>query len=124
MTKTPDIFLGHILESIQLIERRIKGVSYEQFIDDVDIQDLIIRPLEIIGEAIRNLPKDFKEKHSHINWQDPAGMRVTAVSFLMIGFIWGYNKRESDVINFKKELYLQDRKAPQEENKLKLESNP
>lgn len=75
MTKTPKVFLHHILESIDLIEKRIDHATYQTFIDDVDLQDMIIRRLEIIGEAIRNLPENFREKHSDINWQDPAGMR-------------------------------------------------
>lgn len=40
MTKTPDIFLKHILESIDLIEKRMKNVTYEIFTDNVDLQEL------------------------------------------------------------------------------------
>lgn len=79
MTKTPEVFLNHILESIELIEKRKEHVTYQTFIDDVDLQDMIIRRLEIIGEAIRNLPKDFREKYPYINWQDPAGMRSALI---------------------------------------------
>lgn len=75
MTKAPDIFLSHILESIDLIEKRMRGVSFQEFDGNIDLQDMVIRRLEIIGEAVRNLPQDFREKHSHVNWQDPAGMR-------------------------------------------------
>lgn len=75
MTKTPHIFLQHILESIELIEKRIKNVNYDVFTDDIDLQDMIFRRLEIIGEAVKNLPKEFREKYSDIDWQTPAGMR-------------------------------------------------
>ena len=75
MTKTPDIFLRHVVESIGLIERRTKNVTYKQFVEDIDLQDMVIRRLEIIGEAVINLPKEYRQEHSHIDWQDPAGMR-------------------------------------------------
>ena len=39
------------------------------------IQDGVIRQLEIIGEAVKNLPDSFREKHPHIPWQDIAGTR-------------------------------------------------
>jgi uncharacterized protein with HEPN domain len=39
------------------------------------IQDAVIRRLEIIGEAVKNLPPDFKERYTNIPWQQIAGMR-------------------------------------------------
>lgn len=59
MTKDTTIFLQHILESIELIKKRIKGVTYEKFVDDIDLQDMVIRRLEIIGEAEKIFPKNF-----------------------------------------------------------------
>lgn len=79
MTKETTIFLQHILESIELIEKRIEGASYEKFIKDVDLQDMTIRRLEIIGEAVRNLPKEFRDEYSDIDWQDAADMRSALI---------------------------------------------
>lgn len=79
MIKETTIFLQHILESIELIEKRTEGISYERFIKDVDIQDMVIRRLEVIGEAVRNLPKEFRDEHSDINWQDAADMRSALI---------------------------------------------
>ncbi len=75
MTKSPGIFLQHILESIELIEKRTKNIKFEEFERDIDLQDMIIRRLEIIGEAVKNLPKEFLKNYSHVNWQNPADMR-------------------------------------------------
>lgn len=79
MKKTPDIFLQHILESIELIEKRMKNVTFQKFNENIDLQDMIIRRLEIIGEAVRNLPLEFRQKYSYVNWQDPAGMRSALI---------------------------------------------
>src|SRR3989344_7989341 len=90
MTKEPIIFLQHILESIELVERRIKDINYKEFTNDVDLQDMIIRRVEIIGEAVRNLPREFRENYSQINWEDPAGMRSA--------LIHGYYEVDLDIV--------------------------
>lgn len=75
MIKNPQVFLKHILESIDWIEKEIKGLSEQQFKNDVPIQDAVIRRLEIIGEAIRNLPDDFKQANPEVSWNKPMAMR-------------------------------------------------
>lgn len=79
MTKDPNIFLQNILESIKLIEKRMKDISQEGFANNIDLQDMVIRRLEIIGEAVRNLPIEFRKTHQEINWQDPADMRSVLI---------------------------------------------
>ena len=75
MRKNPEIFLRHILESIKEIENYTKRISKAGFSRDVKTQDAVVRRMEIIGEAVKNLPKDFKKKHPEISWQEIAGMR-------------------------------------------------
>lgn len=56
-------FLEDVLESIELIEKRTEGITFEQFASDVDLQDMVIRRFEIIGEAVKHLPlKDAAEQ--------------------------------------------------------------
>jgi len=75
MKKDPLIFLKHILESIEWIETDIKGFSEEDFLKNVPIQDAVVRRLEIIGEAIKNLPDELKKTNPEIPWQDIMDMR-------------------------------------------------
>ncbi len=78
MKKDIRVFIQDILESIKLIEDYAKGVSEEEFLDKDDnlqLKDAIIRRLEIIGEAVKNIPDDFKEKHPDISWKQISGMR-------------------------------------------------
>ncbi len=79
MTKDFTIFLQYILESIELIEKRMDNITYEDFVGNIDLQDMVIRRLEIIGEAVRNLPEEFREEHSGIDWQNSAGMRSVLI---------------------------------------------
>ncbi|MFQ6002243.1 MAG: DUF86 domain-containing protein [Candidatus Zixiibacteriota bacterium] len=68
-------FLLDILEACGRIEGFVKGVSYEDFINDIKTQDAILRNIEIIGEAVKNLSNEFKNKHTEIEWKKISGMR-------------------------------------------------
>lgn len=75
MKKDPEIFLDHILESILLIETYIQNHTEESFKQSRQLQDSCIRRLEIIGEAIKNLPQRLKSANPQIPWKKVAGMR-------------------------------------------------
>lgn len=73
--KDDTVFLKHILESIAWIEKDIAGLTEEEFLANVPIQDAVLRRLEIIGEAVRNLSDEIKEKHSEIAWNKAMATR-------------------------------------------------
>ena len=75
MKKDPQVFLKHILESIEWIDKDTKGMSKDDFLKNVPIQDAVVRRIEIIGEAIRNLPSDLKKENKNVPWQDIMDMR-------------------------------------------------
>lgn len=75
MKKDPKIFIEHIIESIQLIEEYSSSLSEAKFKKMPAIQDAIIRRLEIIGEAVKNISVSFRAKHPEVPWKQMAGMR-------------------------------------------------
>ena len=75
MKKDPKVHITFILECIELIENYVKGITYGKFFSSPQIQDAVIRRIELIGEAVRNIPDEVKEKHSEIQWNRIAGMR-------------------------------------------------
>ncbi len=75
MNKEPLIFIKHILESIENIESFSRGLSKNKFENDRLRQSAIIRELEIIGEAVKNLPIEFTVKYPWIEWSKIAGTR-------------------------------------------------
>jgi len=75
MKKDPLIFLKHIIESIEKIESFSKGISKPKFLKNELVQSAVIRQIEIIGEAVKNLPKEFINNYSHIPWKDIVGTR-------------------------------------------------
>ncbi len=75
MKKDAKVFIEHILECIELIEKYIENKTEAEFFASVQLQDSITRRIEIIGEAVKNLPEETKEKYPRIPWKKIAGMR-------------------------------------------------
>lgn len=75
MKKNAFVFLQHILDAIQRIENNLDNTTKDKFSDDVDLQDATVRRLEVIGEAAKNIPDEFRKDHPTISWKDMAGMR-------------------------------------------------
>ena len=57
MKKDVRTFLLHVFESIGIIERYTQGMSRKEFVEDIKTQDAVLRRLEIIGEAVKNIPQ-------------------------------------------------------------------
>lgn len=75
MKKDVSIFIEHILESITNIEEFMEDVTKESFLKNKEKQSAVIRQVEIIGEAVKNIPESFRRKYSEVPWKDIAGMR-------------------------------------------------
>lgn len=68
-------YLSDIREAIQRIAVYTAGLDYEQFMQDSKTQDAVVRNLEIIGEATKNLSSRLRRVYAQIPWKDLAGMR-------------------------------------------------
>ena len=74
MTERDNLFLDHILEAIVLIEHYTSS-GRDAFFNDDMIQSAVIRQLEIVGEAVRNLSDELKLRETAVQWRDIAGTR-------------------------------------------------
>ena len=73
--RDPLLLLEDILEAIAKIESYTNGLAFEDFTSDCKSVDAVIRNLEIIGEAAKQLPDQWRDKHTDIKWHKLAGIR-------------------------------------------------
>lgn len=74
-------FLLDIKEAIRRIMNYTKGLDYEDFLKRLETQDAVLRNLEIIGEAVKNISPSLKKKYQDIPWKDIARMRDKIIHF-------------------------------------------
>jgi len=75
MNKDYRVFITHILECIEKIEEYTSALTKEEFLNNAQIQDAVMRRIEIIGEAVKNIPSEVKDKYPDIPWKRITGMR-------------------------------------------------
>ncbi len=105
MKKDPEIFIKHILESIGFIEKYIEHKNINDFIKTVQLQDSIIRRIEIIGEAVKNLPDDFKKNYPGVPWKKIAGMRDVLIhEYFGVDLDLTWQAVQKDIPDLKKDI--------------------
>lgn len=67
--------LKDVLEATDRIQRYVGSMDLADFLANSEKQDAVVRNLEIIGEAVKHIPLEFRKKHSEIAWGQIAGFR-------------------------------------------------
>jgi len=76
MSKEPIEYLRHILDECLFIKSVITtDITKDDLLRDETLKRAVVRSLEIIGEATKKIPADFKVRWNTINWKNMAGMR-------------------------------------------------
>ena len=75
MSKNPKEYLRHIYQECQFIVSVSQDLSKSNFLEDEILKRAMTRSLEIIGEASKKIPADYKVKWNNIQWKNMAGMR-------------------------------------------------
>lgn len=75
------LYLKDIFQAIESIEVFTTGMDYATFVADDKTMSAVIRKLEIIGEAVKQLPEETRLKHPEIPWKQIAGMRDKLIHF-------------------------------------------
>lgn len=75
MSFEPRDYLRHILIEADFLLERSGPLTLDAFRTDTTVQRAFVRSLEIIGEASKKVPADFREAHPEIEWRAMAGMR-------------------------------------------------
>jgi uncharacterized protein with HEPN domain len=68
-------YIQDIMESMNRAIEFTDGITYNGFASDDKTIFAVVRALEIIGEAVKNIPQETREKHTEIPWREMTGMR-------------------------------------------------
>ncbi|MBN1796620.1 MAG: DUF86 domain-containing protein [Sedimentisphaerales bacterium] len=75
MSTSPIEYLRHILDEIDYIASVVAEVNRDEFLSNPTLKRSFVRSIEIIGEASKKLPSEFREKYPDIDWRRITGMR-------------------------------------------------
>jgi uncharacterized protein with HEPN domain len=75
------LYLKDILTAIDSIEMFIVGLDLKTFEADDKTNSAVVRKLEVIGEAVKQVPDEIRQKNIHIPWREMAGMRDKLIHF-------------------------------------------
>ena len=90
-------FIKDILEAIHRIESYTKNLKIDDFSKNQLYQDAVVRNLEIIGEAVKRLPKNLIDKYPDIEWKKIAGLRdilIHAYFGIDVDIVWDVVKNK------------------------------
>jgi len=68
-------YIDDIVDAMNKVLKFVEGISYEEFAQDEKTVFAVIRAIEIIGEAVKNIPEDIRREYPEIPWRGMAGMR-------------------------------------------------
>jgi uncharacterized protein with HEPN domain len=88
--RTDSEFLRDIEEAINRISAYTHGMTYEEFLRDTKTQDAVVRNVEIIGEAVKSLSEELRQRQVDIPWKNMAGARYRLIHGFGVSFdiVW------------------------------------
>ena len=103
--KEDSVYLNHILDSIKNVLSDTKDFTLDKFLSNRQVKDAVTRNVEIIGEAVKNLPDSCKIQYKETPWRKIAGLRDVLIHEYFdvdLDLVWKIVKK--DIPKLKKQV--------------------
>ena len=98
MKREYNLFLEDITKSCEYIQEFVKGIDFDQFLNDEKTSSAVIQKFGIIGEVVKNIPEFIKQRYPDIAWKDMAGMRDRLIhGYFGVDYVLVWDTIESDI---------------------------
>jgi len=105
MKRNKKFYLNDIIDAIGNVESFLKGVDKENFLKNIEKQSAVVRQLEIIGEAAKNVSNDLKRKYPDIPWKDIVGFRDIAThAYFRLNLTMVWEITQKDLLDLKNKI--------------------
>ncbi len=89
MNKDPKLYLGHILDEIEMISQFVSG-GKDVFMEDSMVYYAVLRSLQTLSESTQKIPDSIKTENPHIEWREISGFR----NVLVHDYLEGYDRAD------------------------------
>ncbi len=104
-------YIEDIIGAMDKASSFVESMNYDEFVRDVKTVYAVIRAIEIIGEAVKNIPEDVRKNYPEIPWKNIAGMRdkvIHAYFGVNLERIWQVIQKDIPVLKPEFEKVLMD----------------
>ena len=105
MTRDIRVYIDDILKSIAMIEQYTQAIDEQDFLADTQVQDAVLRRLEIMGEAVKNIPQALRDRYPNIPWKKIAGLRDVLIhEYFGVNIRRTWKVAKQDIFELKQKL--------------------
>ena len=111
MPRDSKIYLEDILQAIDKIRRYTHGYTIDALRRDEKTLDAVVRNLEIIGEAVKQLPDEIRQRHGDVEWKRIAGLRdilIHAYFGIDVEIVWDVVQNKLPILSQRVEAILSE----------------